>query len=86
MKYHFIHSSIIFSFRGKIKVSVIIEDTLITNVEVISHREDRKWFKRANRYIPNSIIDNQSTEVDVVTGATYSSIGIIEAVKDALNE
>lgn len=71
-------------FRGKIKVAVTIESEKITDVVVISHREDRKWFNRANRYIPTYIIESQSTDVDVVTGATYSSLGIIDAVKDAI--
>ncbi len=72
-------------FRGKMTVSVVVKDSKISQVEVVSHREDRKWFNRANYYIPREIIETQSTDVDVVSGATYSSIGIINAVKDALN-
>jgi len=73
-------------FRGKIKVTVSVLDNLITDVVIISHSEDKKWFNRANRYIPPAIIESQSTDVDVVAGATFSSAGIIDAVKDALNE
>lgn len=36
--------------------------------------------------IPNEIIQNQSLEVDAVSGATYTSNGIVNAVKDALQQ
>ena len=35
---------------------------------------------------PDSLIDKQSDSVDVVSGATYSSKGIMNAVKDALSK
>lgn len=62
------------------------ENSLITKVEVISHNDDRKWFNRANNIIPDSIIEAQTTYVDTVSGATYSSQGIIDGAKDALEE
>lgn len=34
----------------------------------------------------DSIITTQSTNVDTVSGATYSSVGIIQAVRDALGQ
>ena len=34
----------------------------------------------------NKIIKNQNTNVDIVSGATYSSKGIVNAVRDALNK
>lgn len=36
--------------------------------------------------IPKEIIQNQSVEVDAVSGATYTSNGIVNAVKDALQQ
>lgn len=36
--------------------------------------------------IINTILNKQSLEVDAVTGATYSSKGIINAVSDALSK
>ena len=36
--------------------------------------------------IINRVISKQSASIDTVSGATYSSNGIIEAVKNALNQ
>jgi Na+-transporting NADH:ubiquinone oxidoreductase subunit NqrC len=36
--------------------------------------------------IPQSILDNQSSQVDATSGATFTSIGIINAVNDALSQ
>lgn len=73
-------------FKSTIEVEVTVEDENITEVEVTSHRDDRRWFERAYKVIPSAIIEAQSTDVDTVSGATYSSKGIINAVKDALSE
>lgn len=73
-------------FRGTMTVEVTVKDQKILSVEVVEHRDDQKWFNRANNTIPNSIVESQSTDVDVVSGATYSSIGIRDAVKDALDK
>ena len=56
----------------------------ITNIEVLSYRDDRNFFERAKGVI-DSILSKQTVEVDTVSGATYSSRGIIAAVADALN-
>lgn len=73
-------------FRGPMTVEVTVKNQQIVSIEVVKHREDRDWFYRANAVIPNSIIESQSTDVDSVSGATYSSTGIIDGVKDALEK
>lgn len=73
-------------FRGPITVKVTIKDQKISTIEVLESSDDMKWFNRANATIPNSIIESQSTDVDTVSGATYSSLGIKNAVKDALEK
>ncbi|HWT76127.1 MAG TPA: FMN-binding protein [Mobilitalea sp.] len=73
-------------FRGgTTKVSVTVEKGLITDISVISTRDDRPFFNRAYSYVAQAIIDEQSANVDAVSGATYSSNGIMEAVADALS-
>lgn len=57
---------------------------LILNIEVVKEHDDYNWFFRANNVIPDNMIKKQTYDVDVVSGSTYSSKGIINAVKDAL--
>lgn len=73
-------------FKGKTVVEVTVFEQRITAIEVVSTRDDYKWFERANSKIPGRIIDSQSTDVDIVSGSTYSSIGILDAVNDALQK
>ena len=74
-----------YGFKGDITTEVEIVNGEIIRVEVVDHRDDRKWFNWANRALPQNIIDAQSADVDVVSGATYTSLGIIEGVSEALN-
>ncbi|MDD5968569.1 MAG: FMN-binding protein [Anaerostipes sp.] len=71
-------------FRGKIKVAVTVKSHKITAVKVLSKSDDAAYFNRASAGIIKSVIDSQSLNVDVVSGATYSSKGILAAIKNAL--
>lgn len=71
-------------FSGPVKVSVKIQDRAIAAIDVVSHSDDEAFFDRAKNGVIQSILSAQSVEVDAVSGATYSSNGIINAVKNAL--
>lgn len=70
-------------YRGEVKVEVVVKDHQITTVTVLSYVDDTSYFNRAKTLI-ESIIKQQTWEVDSVSGATYSSRGIKEAVENAL--
>ncbi len=73
-------------FKGTVTMEVEIESGEIIRVEAVSQRDDRKWFNRAITNLSQTIIAEQSADVDVVSGATFSSQGIIEGVANALEE
>ena len=69
---------------GDITVSVGVKDGKIASVEVLEQEETPEIAEDALVEVPKSIVEKNSTEVDVVTGATGTSNGIIEAVSKAL--
>lgn len=73
-------------FRGTISVQVVVEDGVITSITVLSYSDDDSYFSKAQSGVISSILSNQTTNVDTVSGATYSSVGIINAVRSALNQ
>lgn len=73
-------------FNGPVKTDVTVKDQRIESIEVTEHIDDEPWFKRALAYLPDEIIANQTTNVDVVSSATLSSAGIINSVKNALGQ
>lgn len=72
-------------FRGTTSVSVTVENGKITDITVVSYEDDDAFFTRAESTIIGEIIDAQSLDVSCVSGATFSSNGILEAVANALN-
>ena len=70
-------------YRGSVTVAVTILDKKIVSIDILSASDDEAFFNRAKGVI-DRIIASQSFDVDVVSGATYSSNGIIGAVKNAL--
>ena len=61
-----------------------MEEGILTDIKILEHEDDEPYFSDAKQEIIPAIIENQSVDVDGVSGATFSSEGIIEAVKDAL--
>lgn len=75
------------SYRGgpnKAVVKVTIKDQKIVDIEIVEH--DAMKGKKAEPVIPKLIIEQQSTAVDAVTGATNSSNVIMNAVQNALEQ
>lgn len=72
-------------FGGDIKVKVTVEDTKITDIEVLNMEETANIGDVAVDQVIEDIINFQSTEVDTVSGATVSSKATVEAVKNALD-
>ena len=74
-------------FRGgTTTVSVTVKSDKITNVQVLSYQDDTQFFVRASNPVINEIISAQSPNVNAVSGATYSSNGIMSAVSSALSQ
>ena len=71
---------------GTITVSVTISNDLITAITVVTHSDDAVYFDYAWAGVTNSILSSQNTNVDAVSGATFSSEGIRDAVADALTK
>ena len=73
-------------FGGMLSVDVTIESGIITDVAVVSaNGEDGAYLSVAKDIIPE-IIENQSAEVDTISGATFSSTGIKNAAAQALEK
>ncbi|HCX79239.1 MAG TPA: hypothetical protein DG577_07490 [Firmicutes bacterium] len=73
-------------FGGDITVKVTFAGGKLTDVEIVSHKESPNVSDPAIKQIPQVMIDEQTVEVDAVSGATMSSEGIKAAVRDALAE
>lgn len=71
-------------FRGNITVEVTVKNEQMISIEITQTNDDAKWLNRAYNTIASNIINKQIADVDIVSGATYSSMGIKEAVANAL--
>ena len=73
-------------FGGMITVLVTVENGTISEIEISSaDGEDKAYLSMAEDIIPK-IIEAQSADVDTVSGATFSSTGIRDAVSEALKQ
>ncbi|HSP47996.1 MAG TPA: FMN-binding protein [Clostridiaceae bacterium] len=74
-------------YKGPIKVEVVVTGGEITAVEVLENEDTPELFEGAQEAIVEEVIaENSADDLEVVTGATGSSEGLIEAIKDALEK
>lgn len=69
---------------GEMEVEVTVAGGKISDVEVLSHNETEGISDAAFEEVPGQIVEANSTEVDGVAGATYTSGGIKEGAAEAL--
>lgn len=81
-----VYTEIVKGHNGDVEVSVQFSADKIEDVAVMNHSETPGISDGAIADLPKAIIDSQSTEVDVVSGATVTSNAIIEAVNMAIEE
>lgn len=73
-------------YGGPIVVSVTVEYDILTDVHVVSHDgEDPAYYEQAEA-IADKVLSGQSTDVDAVAGASFSSRGILEGINNALEK
>ncbi len=73
-------------YSGKVNITLTIKDGKITEV-TNTNSDTRSFFNKAWRSIQPKILEKQSTEgIDTVSGATFSSMGILDASKIALEQ
>lgn len=72
--------------NGKIMVSVTISEGSISDIEIVKFPDDPEYFDPDvdGTAMIEEILNGQSTDIDTISGATYSSEGLIDAINEAL--
>jgi uncharacterized protein with FMN-binding domain len=75
------------AFGPDLETEVIVENGIVIAVNIISHNErNSSIYGPAMDYVPSAIVKTQTTEVDSISGATYTSYGIMMSVENALTD
>lgn len=72
--------------NGLMTVDVTVENQEISDINIVSHLETDGLSDPAFEQVPEQIIDTNSLDVETVSGATFTSEAIVEAVNDALSQ
>ena len=73
-------------FGGTITVQVTVSGGKITAVDILSASGETGSYFASAQGVVSKVLSSQSPNVDAVSGATYSSNGIIQAVQNALSQ
>lgn len=66
--------------NGDVRIAVTFDKYRVTKIEVLEHQESPGLGDTAMQEVADAIINKQSFEVDTVSGATYSSVAVLQAV------
>lgn len=73
-------------FGGTVTVQVTVADGKITGIDILDASGETLSYFASARGVVSKILAGQTPNVDAVSGATYSSNGIIQAVQNALSK
>lgn len=73
-------------FGGGIQVEVTIKNGTIADINIISAKQEDKAYLDMAKKMLDDILEKQTVEIDTISGATYSSTGIKNAVAQALEK
>ncbi|MCG9736656.1 FMN-binding protein [Shewanella insulae] len=68
--------------KSQIVLEVTVEQGEIVDMKTKSHKETESLYLNAERLLPKIVKNNGHEGIDAVSGATYSSNGILKAVND----
>lgn len=68
--------------NSEYKVKVVVKDHQIANIEILLIGDSK--YENSSKEILSQILKKQSLDVDLISGATISSKGLIEATENAL--
>ena len=71
-------------YRGPVQVQILVSPAGIEDIVISSHRESAFPGAAAMEELLDLVLETGATDLDAVSGATYSSRGFLEAVEDAL--
>lgn len=69
--------------HGDITVAVTFDEGRITDIKVVKNQENPVLAKKVFTDLKDHVVQSNSADLDVISGATFSSKGFLDAVKDA---
>lgn len=73
-------------YGGTVETEIIVENGFVTEITVKNAAHEDPVYLDQAKILLKKMTDAQSNDVDTISGATFSSIGLIEAVGDALGK
>lgn len=73
-------------FGGNITVKVTVKGDKIKSIDIVNASGEDASYLTSAKSVIGEMLQNQTTDVDTVSGATFSSSGIINAVIAALEK
>lgn len=75
-----------YGYHSEIKVKVVVKEGKLFQIEILDHEEPKILADIVFKQIPPKMIKKNSSKVDAISGATYTSKSLIEAVGKALEQ
>jgi Na+-translocating ferredoxin:NAD+ oxidoreductase RnfG subunit len=75
-----------YGYKGQIQVQVQLSSAGIEDISIINHKEGAYPGLAAIEELMELVLESGSTDLDAISGATFSSRGFLDAVDDALEK
>ncbi len=69
--------------HGDVTVAVTFDENRITQIDIVKNQENPVLAAKVFTDLRDHVVQTNSADIDVISGATFSSKGLLDAVKDA---
>lgn len=73
-------------YYSRLLVKVVVDEYNLISIEILDNQEPPILAEIVFDVLPPKIIKSNSSDVDIVSGATYTSQALLEAVENALQK
>lgn len=74
------------SYKNEMHVQVTITKGWISGLAIVKTDDDKEYLEKVESKLLNAVLETQSTDIDAITGATFTSYGILDGIDNALEK
>lgn len=74
------------SYKNELYIQVTIQNGWISGLSILKTDDDKEYLEKTEAPILNGVLETQSTDLDAITGATFTSYGLLDSIDNALEK
>lgn len=72
------------AYKNELFMQVTVQNGWISGLSILKTDDDKEYLEKTEAPLLNGVLESQSTDLDAITGATFTSYGLLDSIDNAL--